>query len=330
MEINNIINFEAKANQILLTKVPAEPSYGEAGFNCLVVDAGCRNPVTGSFIEVPDSKFIIREDTGRPFKAVGNDYQLVNHSEAFATAERIIEGSGLDTSGMERDFKISHEGARAFGFYRFPMHREEVALNDTIELQLLVRNSIDGSMRFCIEYGALRLACLNGMTALGSIGKFKRKHTKYLNIHDAVEPLQNVIEVYQSSVETWKRFKDRAVTDSEAITLIADAVATPDIKKFIINSIDSEFSGDVEHCLWHKQLSRAYQVKDVWSEYKKYRKDVGHNLWGVYNALTHWSTHMEAYKETSQPNIEAIKNDRRTAISKTADNVMVPMLEAVA
>tara|TARA_R110002126_G_scaffold157938_1_gene305387 strand:- start:124 stop:630 length:507 start_codon:yes stop_codon:yes gene_type:complete len=168
------------------------------------------------------------------------------------------------------------------------------------------------------------------MTALGSIGKFKRKHTKYLNIHDAVEPLQNVIEVYQSSVETWKRFKDRAVTDSEAITLIADAVATPDIKKFIINSIDSEFSGDVEHCLWHKQLSRAYQVKDVWSEYKKYRKDVGHNLWGVYNALTHWSTHMEAYKETSQPNIEAIKNDRRTAISKTADNVMIPMLEEVA
>jgi len=329
--MENVINFEAKANQILLTKQPAEPDFGEAGFNCVVVDSAYRNPNdAGHFIEVPDSKFIIREDTGRAFKAVGLDYQLVNHSEAFKTAEKIIHGSGLDTTDMTREFKISHEGARAFAYYRFPMHQEEIALNDTIELQLLVRNSVDGSMRFCIEYGALRLACLNGMTALGSIGKFKRKHTKYLNIHDAIEPLTNVMEVYNSSVETWKRFTTRNVSDAEAIKIIADAVATPDIKKFIINSIDSEFNGDVEHCLWHKQLSRAYQVKDVWGEYKKYRRDLGANLWGVYNALTHWSTHAEAYKETSQPNIEAIKNDRRTAISKTADAVIVPMLEEVA
>ena len=104
----------------------------------------------------------------------------------------------------------------------------------------------------------------------------------------------------------------------------------PKEKKSAFLAIDSEFNGDVEHCLWHKQLSRAYQVKDVWSEYKKYRRDLGSNLWGVYNSLTHWSTHAEAYKETSQPNIEAIKNDRRTAISKTADAVIVPMLEEVA
>jgi hypothetical protein len=312
--MNNIININELANP-----------YGEAGFECTVQEAGYLNNF-GAWVKCEDSKFIVRDDNGHPFKAVGNDYQLVNHTQAFQTAERIIEQSNIDTTDMIKEFKTSHDGARAFGFYRFPQHREEVALNDTIELQLLVRNSIDGSMRFAIEYGALRLACLNGMTALGSIGKFKRKHTKYLNIHDAVEPLTNVIELYENSIETWKKFTTTKVTDTEAILAIADAVATREINKFIKDNISNKFNDDVEYLLWDKQLSRAYQVKDVWTEYKKYRSDLGSTLWAVYNAMTHWGTHTDAYKESSQKNIASIQNDRRTAIAKTTDNLLLSMV----
>lgn len=312
--MNNVININGEANP-----------YGEAGFDCTVQVAGYLNNF-GAWVECPESKFIVRDDNGHPFKAVGNDYQLVNHTQAFRTAEQIIEKSNINTTDMVREFKTSHDGARAFGFYRFPMHREQVALNDDIELQLLVRNSIDGSMRFAIEYGALRLACLNGMTALGTIGKFKRKHTKYLNIHEAVAPLTNVIELYKNSVDTWKKFTKKQVTDKEAILCISDAVATKEINKFIKDNISTKFANDVEYLLWDKQLSRAYQVKDVWSEYKKYRTDLGSTLWAVYNALTHWSTHTDAYKESSQKNIASIQNDRRTAIAKTTDNLLLSMV----
>jgi len=311
------------------TDVLANP-YGVAGFNCTVQHAGYLNNF-GAWVECPDSKFIVRDDNGQPYKAVGNDYQLVQHSQAFETAERIIANSDIDTTNMLKEFSCSHDGARAFASYRFPMHREEVRLNDTVELQLKVRNSIDGSMRFAIEYGALRLACLNGMTALGTVGKFKRKHTKYLNINDAVEPLSNVIELYNNSVDVWKKFTGRPVTDSEAILLIADAVGTKEIARYIKNNIGTvssggKFNNDVEYLLWDKQLSRAYQVKDVWAEYKKYRSDLGANLWAVYNAMTHWASHYDAYKESSQKNIESIKNDRSQAVAKTTDSLLLEMV----
>jgi len=314
-------------DNVIYINNPNQSNYGEADFTCSMMQGGYQNNFS-QWVQAPESFFIVRDDDGTAFKPVGKDYQLVQHPEAFKTADKIISQSGLDTTDMTKEFKTSHDGARAYGFYTFPQHREAVAVGDEIELQLLVRNSIDGSMRFAIEYGAIRLVCLNGMTALGSIGKFKRKHTKYLNIHDAVEPLTNVIDVYHSSIETWKKWTGHKVTDAEAIKYIADAVATPEIKKHVNSMIDNHpFNGDVEYLLWDRQFSRAYQLKDVWGEYKKYRKDLGSTMWAVYNSLTHWATHYDAYKESSQANIEAIKNDRRAAISKTADNIL---LKAVA
>ena len=314
-------------NLVYINNNESTSNFGEADFTCSTMQGGYLNN-NSNWVETPESFFIVKDDDGTAFKPVGKDYQLVQHPEAFKTAEKIISQSGLDTTDMTRKFSTSHNGARAFGYYTFPQHREEITVGDEIELQLLVRNSIDGSMRFAIEYGALRLTCLNGMTSLGTIGKFKRKHTKYLNIHDAIEPLTNVIDVYHSSIETWKKWTGVFCTDAEAIKYIADAVATPEIKKHVNAMIDTpRFNGDVEYLLWDRQFSRAYQLKDVWGEYKKYRKDMGSTLWAVYNSLTHWATHYDAYKESSQSNIEAIKNDRRTAISKTADNLL---LKAVA
>jgi len=315
--MNNVIYFDNRPTL----------NFGDADFTCGIKKGGYQHN-NGNWVETPESFFVVREDTGQPFKAVGKDYQLVQHPEAFKTAEKIIEQSGINTEGMERDFKISHDGARAFGYYSFPKHREAVAVGDEVQLQLLVRNSIDGSMRFCIEYGAIRLACLNGMTAFSAIGKFKRKHTKYLNIHDAIEPLTNVLDIYNNSLEIWQKFTRKQVTDAEAITYIADAVATKEINKYVTSNINEHpYNGVVDYLLWDGQLSRAYQLKDVWKEYKRYRKELGSTLWAVYNSLTHWATHYDAYKESSQKNIEAIKNDRRTSIAKTADNVL---LKAVA
>ena len=132
--------------------------------------------------------------------------------------------------------------------------------------------------------------------------------------------------MYNNSVDVWKKFTGRPVTDTEAIVLIADAVGTKEIAKHIKNNIAGKFNNDVEHLLWDKQLSRAYQVKDVWAEYKKYRSDLGANLWAVYNAMTHWSSHYDAYKESSQKNIESIKNDRSQAVAKTTDSLLLEMV----
>ena len=311
--MNTIINF------------PDTHTYGDADFTCSLQRGGYFNN-DGAIVEVPNTFFVVRDDNGTAFKPIGKDYQLVQHPDAFKTAERIIKQSTLKTEDMRRDFAISHDGARAFATYTFPLHRARVGLYDDIELQLLVRNSVDGSMRFCIEFGALRLACLNGMTALSGIGSFKRKHSKYLNIHDAVQKLPDAINIYKDSIENYKKFRLKTISDSDAITIIEDATATANHQKFIKSKL-AEVDGHVDHLLWFSEMSRAYQLKDVWKEYKTYKRDLGPNLWALYNAMTGWATHFDGYKESSRNNLVAIQNDRRTSVHKTAEKMMLPLLE---
>jgi hypothetical protein len=118
----------------------------------------------------------------------------------------------------------------------------------------------------------------------------------------------------------------KTISDSDAIVIIADATATANHQKFIKSKL-TEVNGDVEHLLWFSEMSRAYQLKDVWKEYKTYKRDLGPNLWALYNAMTGWATHHDVYKESSRNNLVAIQNDRRTSVHKTAEKMMLPLLE---
>ena len=47
-----------------------------------------------------------------------------------------------------------------------------------------------------------------------------------------------------------------------------------------------------------------------------YRNRLGANWWAVYNAMTDWSTHFGAVRQSSERNIASIQNDRQQVIRK--------------
>ena len=74
---------------------------------------------------IKNKKALVRTDTNDSVAVVSNSYQVAQHPDAFRTVERIIAGSDLDLTGIERNIDTSHNGARAYARYTFPAHEIE-------------------------------------------------------------------------------------------------------------------------------------------------------------------------------------------------------------
>ena len=108
---------------------------------------------------IKNKRALVRADTDESLTVVSDSYQVAQHPDAFRTVERIIAGSDLDLTDIKRTIETSHNGARAYARYTFPAHEIETSRGDSATLEMLARNSFDGSWCFHVDIGAIRMAC---------------------------------------------------------------------------------------------------------------------------------------------------------------------------
>ena len=97
------------------------------------------------------------ELNGTNIAIVGSGYTVVQNDGIYREIEEAIYNSALDTRGMTRKINTSHNGARTIVTYTFPAHTIEVADGDNVMLTIRVLNSYDGSWRFMLFVGAVRV-----------------------------------------------------------------------------------------------------------------------------------------------------------------------------
>jgi len=193
---------------------------------------------------------------------------------------------------MTRDINASHNGARTIVTYTFPAHTVEVALGDDVQLQIRVLNSYDGSWRFMLFVGAVRVICENGMIIGEWFSEQLCKHTKNIDTDVAVERLEHALEVYTHNAELWVHYPSSAVSDLEATNILTSLAGGS------------------------KTLLELLQQTHV-----KYVDEMGKNLWALFNTLTDWSTHAKFKNE---------KNKASTVITREAKvRKVLPLLEAL-
>lgn len=256
---------------------------------------------------IKNKKALVRTDTNDSVAVVSNSYQVAQHPDAFRTVERIIAGSDLDLTGIERNIDTSHNGARAYARYTFPAHEIETSRGDSATLEMLARNSFDGSWCFHVDIGAIRMACLNGQVFIEDFAFFKSKHTRGLNMAHAARKLSKSLEVYEKEVERWKEWKYTLVANYEAFNIFSKVA---NCKHFITPGASSVYD-----LLNMPEVHRNKTLVNLWNHYETDEsKALGSNLWAVYNTLTHWATHAPAGKKTAQRNIAAIKVRRQDKV----------------
>jgi hypothetical protein len=254
---------------------------------------------------------IYRTDSGAELGVHGRGYKPIAPKKIVDTTRTVMERSELNLVGLTEQIRTSHDGARCFVQYNLPAHTYETGDGDTASLSLLATSSFDGTWPFMISVAAVQSACTNLQVFVsGEIAVYKAKHTQSLDIEHGANIIVKSLDVFNNERELWKAWQGTQVRDMEAFYFFADAL---DVK------LDSKsFSHSYSPAdLLHKLPRRNENLNYIWRVYDAvYRNRLGANWWAVYNAMTDWSTHFGAVRQSSERNIASIQNERQQVIRK--------------
>jgi Domain of unknown function (DUF932) len=273
--MNNIIQLNKPSTQ------PAVPDHSDAAsiyFPVALRDVHVNGRTVDGY------RAVVREDTGEVLGIHGDGYKLVPNRQVFPAFEDALSCSELNLSGMTVSDAVSHGGAKTARTYRFPEHRCLIDDQDSVDLQLRVVNSYDGSMAFSCLVGGFRLLCSNGMVIGQSFAQSYGRHTRGLDISGMIIKMENALLLYLDQSSQWRRWAGREIGHDDA------------------SRVFSKIPGMNERL--HKKLM-AYWHKE--------RQMLGPTLWALYNAATYWSTH-EAVRRSSSGNRQAIVLQREQRV----------------
>jgi hypothetical protein len=256
---------------------------------------------------------LMNDQTHEPLSIVGKNYRNTSsHADQFGYMEDMIINSSLNLEGLTREISVSHEGGRAYARYRFPEHTVQTGEGDETVMELVGRNSFDGSWPSIFELGAWRMICTN-LQVIGTVTAVaKRRHTKHSNIEGAVVELGNCLEAFQKEGELWNSYRHIPVSDQQAF----EVLATLSENKHAIQSIDSINNGTGSIL---EALDKATKTKNgherktsslntLWSLYKNdYKPSLGNNLLALYNTMTDWSTHHQTARSKSPHTVSSLQ-----------------------
>ena len=210
-------------------------------------------------------KALIRSDNKEILSILSNSYVPFKNSEFYKLANSVAQVSGYKLKG----FYELDKGRKILAF----LHADQrVLLNDTIEEYLVLGNSHDGTRKLFVSTANMIHKCENMFSA--GIKRFEAKHTKsvsyrqdellsFVKLHtDGIKELYNVFE----------RFKKHRINPNEI--------------KFFVNKL--------------LNLEKLKTPESIESNTRKQRLEFsletelsrhGSNLWGLFNGLTHYTTH---------------------------------------
>jgi len=238
----------------------------------------------GKLIPLNDSVSVLRTDTntvlGRPRSS---KYKVINPKTLFDRhAEKLLE-SDLPTDNLEVTDWSFDNGAKSLRTTKLLDLDFEIGGGDKVKARQDVFTSLDLSWRFQVFNGGYRSLCENTLVFGGEkLYHQKRKHTKGISVESILTKLDKSLEQFYNNKDEMLKWRDTKVTNEQVAKLFSETVCKKplaDLKK----KADPNF-------ISINQKLFDYLMYRYWEEVGS----LGKNLWAVYNALTHWSTHTDA------------------------------------
>lgn len=208
----------------------------------------------------------------------GKNYQLVNHLDYFAKQNEALKNtSNLNCKDVQVIDNVYEHGAKVQRSIHFLEHTKTFGGRDEVCLRSDTFNSVDQSWMFQQFIGAYRDLCRNTLV-FGGERTFhtKRKHTNNLSISSVIGKSGNALELFSSNMELLDKLRSVKCSEQQAKTLFSQTLCARKHRP----------SEDTSQPVVNKRL-----LDYLIYRFREDRRDLGENLWLVYNCLTHWSTH---------------------------------------
>jgi len=236
--------------------------------------------------QAPEYQAVVREDTGDVLGIHRGSYKLVPNREVFVPFEEAILHSGIALEGLEVQEGIAYRGRTVVREYIFPALKTEPRVGDVVEFKLKVLNSYDATNAFRVLMAGRRRLCLNGLIGSEKSAVVYARHTAGFSAERALDGIRRAIERYLALDSEWQRWAMRSITHGQAREVFT---AMPEANP--------------------KRLER---LEEAWAIEAQ---SAGETVWGLYNALSRWSTHAPV-RQASQANRAAIVFQRETLVQR--------------
>jgi len=236
-----------------------------------------------------DKKAIVYADDDSYIATVGNRYQVIQNAEVMEKLANALAESDLNLKGASVNHSSSATCARNLIKVTLPEHNIETSKGDSTCLQILARNSYDGSWKQMLDIGGFRMACANGQV-YGDIDKVcHNRHTQGYDVAMMAEYLSHAIDVFKEMGAQWLTMKKTKLTKTQAEDAILHYLGRRNLTK-----------EDRESVLTSERATAVQSLLESWTSHKT---DMGSNLFALYNTLTYHASHVDDLRNPADAQI---------------------------
>lgn len=246
----------------------------------------------GDFVEVADRFATTRLDhdgTLVPFEVMKKRYHVVQNAEVLNKALQVVGASAGDA--VMETVGVLKEGRQFFAAIDLgTLVIDPTGVNDKIARYLLVHTSHDGTVPITYSNTDVRAVCANTVRFGQNTARstFKARHTP--NVDDALTEAQKVLEISTDWATAFEAMAEQML----AIPVPAGSGKVDNV----LNALWPEVEADTDR----KVNNRNDIVGNVRHRFNNDRNagKVGHNGWGLYNAVVEYLDHGRSGTVTSR------------------------------
>ena len=214
---------------------------------------------------------------------VTKSYKLVDHALAFKEqAESILRNPSLPHENLTVVDRIFDEGRRATRAVYFNDLTFDIdGKGQGITARADIINSVDMSWAFQVFSGAYRDYCRNTCVFGGQKAYHqKRKHTSNLSVAAMIEKSTLGLGMFTSHRDQMDKWRTIDLDRSQWVEILENTIC----KK----------GGEAAALSVDKSTRVNGRLLDYMNHrFNEEQRELGSTMWGAYNALTHWATHVD-------------------------------------
>jgi hypothetical protein len=250
---------------------------------------------------------------------IGKHYALVPHAPVFAEQARQLEASDMPTGNVEVLDRVFGHGKRVHRTIVFHDLQHAVTnragIEDNVRCRMDIFNSVDKSWAFQIFSGAYRDLCQNTLVFGGEKAYHQRKiHKGDISPAAMIAKATTGLEHWTENSEQMKLWQSVGLTDKQFSDILKETICHKKTK-----------AADVEATLAINERRLNWLLERFGEE----KAELGSTLWGAYNALTHYATHLPMSRD-SNTNRELVASRRNNEVRTVIDSPGWQYLEGVA
>lgn len=227
-------------------------------------------------------KVLHRSDTGRVLSVMKNSYFPTFNEHFMETTEKLSEISGFELAGY------SEINGGAIVMSHLKNTEEDLFIGGhKIEDYLVTGSSCDGKYSWFLGTTTVLTRCTNQFSKLNRFERVRHTASAPRRIEELLKTLEIYFKGRKEMFQNFSRMQDVKI-DQE----IKDAA--------IMYLLKLEEQEMLEGKLSTQKLNQAEQVELALS---REISDVGDNLWGLFNGMTYYTTHVLKQKEAAFGNL---------------------------